>query len=126
LNDGPLLEGLEDLTELFKGCDRLPACNLNRSYGKSNLGRHCARLIRIIVWKRKATSISRRTPSKQNFSSPTRGIRCDRGKEQSVIYDVEVGAKRNHDAAWFYPEPKPAANQINRHVAFWKGVRVEK
>jgi hypothetical protein len=25
---------------------------------------------------------------------------------------VEVGGKRNHDAACFYPDPKPAAKQI--------------
>ena len=41
-------------------------------------------------------------------------------------YDVEVGGKSNHDAAWFYPEPKPAAKQIKGYVAFWKGVKVEK
>jgi uncharacterized protein (DUF427 family) len=39
---------------------------------------------------------------------------------------VEVNGNRNQDAAWFYPEPKPAAKQIKDHVAFWKGVRVEK
>jgi uncharacterized protein (DUF427 family) len=47
-------------------------------------------------------------------------------KGTASYYDVEVGAKRNHEAAWFYPEPKPAANQIKGYVAFWKGVRVEK
>ena len=45
-------------------------------------------------------------------------------KATASYYDVEVGAKRNHD--WFYPEPKPAANQIKGYVAFWQGVRVEK
>jgi uncharacterized protein (DUF427 family) len=39
--------------------------------------------------------------------------------------DIEVNGKRNADAAWFYPDPKPAAAQIKDHVAFWKGVRVE-
>jgi uncharacterized protein (DUF427 family) len=38
---------------------------------------------------------------------------------------VEVNGERNSDAAWYYPEPKPAAAQIKDHVAFWKGVRVE-
>jgi uncharacterized protein (DUF427 family) len=47
-------------------------------------------------------------------------------KGTASYYDVEVGGKRNHDAAWFYPEPKPAANQIKGYVAFWKGVKVEK
>jgi uncharacterized protein (DUF427 family) len=38
---------------------------------------------------------------------------------------VEVDGKRNQDAAWFYPDPKPAAKQIKGYVAFWKGVKVE-
>jgi uncharacterized protein (DUF427 family) len=47
-------------------------------------------------------------------------------KGTASYYDVEVGGKSNHDAAWFYPEPKPAAKQIKGYVAFWKGVKVEK
>jgi uncharacterized protein (DUF427 family) len=47
-------------------------------------------------------------------------------KGTASYYDVEVGGKRNRDAAWFYPEPKPAAKQIKGYVAFWKGVKVEK
>jgi len=41
-------------------------------------------------------------------------------------YDVEVNGKSNRDAAWYYPDPKAAAKQIKDHVAFWKGVKVEK
>ena len=40
-------------------------------------------------------------------------------------YDIVVECKRNKDAAWFYPEPKPAAEEIHGHVAFWRGVAVE-
>jgi uncharacterized protein (DUF427 family) len=47
-------------------------------------------------------------------------------KGTASYYDVEVGGKRNYDAAWYYPEPKPAAKQIAGYVAFWKGVKVEK
>ena len=32
---------------------------------------------------------------------------------------------RNENAAWYYPDPKPAAVEIKDHIAFWKGVRVE-
>ena len=35
-------------------------------------------------------------------------------------------AKVNHDAAWYYPQPNPAASSIAGHVAFWHGVRVER
>ena len=47
-------------------------------------------------------------------------------KGTASYYDVEVEGKRNAGAAWFYPEPKPAAKQITGYVAFWKGVQVEK
>jgi uncharacterized protein (DUF427 family) len=45
-------------------------------------------------------------------------------KGQASYYNVEVDGKVNQDAAWFYPEPKEAANNIKNYVAFWKGVEV--
>jgi uncharacterized protein (DUF427 family) len=41
-------------------------------------------------------------------------------------YTVAAGGKENKDAAWYYPEPKPAAKNIAGYVAFWKGVQVTK
>jgi uncharacterized protein (DUF427 family) len=46
-------------------------------------------------------------------------------KGTASYYDLEVNGKRNQGAAWYYPEPKPAAQQIKGYVAFWKGVKVE-
>jgi uncharacterized protein (DUF427 family) len=46
-------------------------------------------------------------------------------KGTANYHDVEVNGERNADAAWYYPDPKPAASQIKDYVAFWKGVRVE-
>jgi uncharacterized protein (DUF427 family) len=46
-------------------------------------------------------------------------------KGTASYHHLEVNGQRNSDAAWFYPDPKPAASQIKDHVAFWKGVRVE-
>jgi uncharacterized protein (DUF427 family) len=46
-------------------------------------------------------------------------------KGTASSHDVEVNGERNADAAWYYPDPKPAASQIKDYVAFWKGVRVE-
>jgi len=40
-------------------------------------------------------------------------------------YHVEADGQRVADAAWTYPEPKSAADEIKGHLAFWKGVRVE-
>lgn len=41
-------------------------------------------------------------------------------------YSVEVDGQVNKDAAWYYPDPKPAAANIKGHIAFWRGVKVEK
>lgn len=46
-------------------------------------------------------------------------------KGTASYHHVEVNGERNADAAWFYPDPKPAAAEIKDHIAFWKGVRVE-
>jgi uncharacterized protein (DUF427 family) len=35
-----------------------------------------------------------------------------------------VDGSENVDAAWYYPEPKEAAQQITGRVAFWRGVVV--
>lgn len=45
-------------------------------------------------------------------------------KGDASYYSLEVGGETNADAAWFYPDPKPAASQISERVAFWKGVQV--
>jgi uncharacterized protein (DUF427 family) len=47
-------------------------------------------------------------------------------KGLASYYDVEVGAERNADAAWYYPEPKEAARNIAGWVAFWHGVEVKR
>jgi uncharacterized protein (DUF427 family) len=45
-------------------------------------------------------------------------------KGEASYYDVVVNGETNKDAAWYYPEPKPAAAEIKDHVAFWRGVKV--
>ena len=46
-------------------------------------------------------------------------------KGVASYYTVVADGKTNPDAAWFYPDPLPAAANIKGRVAFWKGVRVE-
>ena len=46
-------------------------------------------------------------------------------KGTASYYDVVVNGQTNKDAAWYYPEPKPAASNIKGHIAFWNGVKVE-
>ena len=57
-------------------------------------------------------------PSETHSTCPWKGI--------ASYYSIEVDGEKNPDAAWYYPEPKPAARNIAGRVAFWKGVRIEK
>ena len=45
-------------------------------------------------------------------------------KGEASYYTVVVSDAVNKDAAWYYPEPKEAAQQIKDYVAFWQGVEV--
>jgi uncharacterized protein (DUF427 family) len=46
-------------------------------------------------------------------------------KGTASYYDVVVDGHVNKDAAWYYPQTKPAAANIQGYIAFWHGVRVE-
>ncbi len=45
-------------------------------------------------------------------------------KGTAHYYSLRVDGQENQDAAWFYPDPKPGAEQVKDRVAFWKGVQV--
>ena len=45
-------------------------------------------------------------------------------KGEAQYKTLVVDGERNADAAWFYPEPKPAADEIRGWFAFWRGVEV--
>lgn len=47
-------------------------------------------------------------------------------KGEASYHHVVVEGQENRDAAWYYPDPKPAAASIRDHVAFWRGVQVER
>jgi uncharacterized protein (DUF427 family) len=47
-------------------------------------------------------------------------------KGTASYYTIVVDGKESTDAAWYYPDPKPAAANIKDHVAFWRGVTVER
>lgn len=57
-------------------------------------------------------------PSETHSTCPWKGV--------ASYYSIEVDGETNPDAAWYYPEPKPAARNIAGRIAFWKGVRIEK
>ena len=45
-------------------------------------------------------------------------------KGQASYYSLLVNGELNIDAAWYYADPKPEADNIRGRVAFWKGVKV--
>jgi uncharacterized protein (DUF427 family) len=45
-------------------------------------------------------------------------------KGTASYYDVMVGGETNKDAAWFYPNAKEEAKEIEDRIAFWKGVEI--
>ena len=47
-------------------------------------------------------------------------------KGTASYYDVVVDGQVNRDAAWYYPTTKDGAKQVERYIAFWNGVAVEK
>lgn len=56
-------------------------------------------------------------PSATHTTCPWKGV--------ASYYDVVVDGEVNADAAWYYPDPKPAAKHIRGHVAFWRGIQVQ-
>ncbi|MFN7908760.1 MAG: DUF427 domain-containing protein [Microcystis sp.] len=47
-------------------------------------------------------------------------------KGEASYYTLRVNGQDNKDAAWYYPDPKPKAQNIKGYIAFWRGVKVEK
>jgi uncharacterized protein (DUF427 family) len=45
-------------------------------------------------------------------------------KGTAKYFDLVVDGEVNRNAVWYYSDPKPEAQKIRGHVAFWKGVHV--
>lgn len=45
-------------------------------------------------------------------------------KGKASYYTIVVDGQENRDAAWYYPQPSPAAKKIQGRVAFWRGAKV--
>ncbi|GAA4008739.1 DUF427 domain-containing protein [Sphingomonas swuensis] len=45
-------------------------------------------------------------------------------KGTAHYHSLSANGAENRDAAWYYPDPKPAAKEIAGRVAFWRGVEV--
>ena len=57
-------------------------------------------------------------PSSHTSRCPWKGL--------ASYYTLNVNGKLNENAAWYYPEPSEKASQIKDHVAFWRGVEVQR
>lgn len=55
-------------------------------------------------------------PSETKSTCPWKGI--------ASYYTISVDKQTNVDAAWYYPEPKEAARNIEGHIAFWRDVEI--
>jgi uncharacterized protein (DUF427 family) len=57
-------------------------------------------------------------PSDHTTRCPWKGL--------ASYYSVSVDGKVNENAAWYYPQPFEKAAQIKDHIAFWRGVDVQR
>ena len=65
------------------------------------------------------------TINRQYFKDSDTHTTCG-WKGQASYFNIVVNGEVNTDAAWYYPIPKQAAENIKDYVAFWRGVRVER
>ena len=63
--------------------------------------------------------------NRQYFRASDRHTTCP-WKGVASYYDVVVDGQEVRNAAWYYPEPKPAAQNIRNHVAFYGMIRIVK
>lgn len=67
-----------------------------------------------------------RVSIRQEFFRPSEHCTVCAWRATASYCHIEVNGERNENAARYYPDPKPAAAQINDRIAFWKGVTVER
>jgi uncharacterized protein (DUF427 family) len=63
---------------------------------------------------------------KKEFLKPSDTHTTCPWKGEASYFHIEVEGQVNQDAAWYYPDPKPAAASIKDHIAFWRDIQVEK
>jgi uncharacterized protein (DUF427 family) len=63
---------------------------------------------------------------KREYLRPSSTVSTCPWKGQARYYSLMIDGQENQDAAFYYPNPKPIARRIKGHIAFWRGVEVEK
>lgn len=61
---------------------------------------------------------------KKEFLAPSTTHTTCSWKGVASYYSIRVNDQENKDAAWYYADPKPAAEKIRNYIAFWKGVKI--
>ncbi len=56
---------------------------------------------------------------KREFLRPSSTTSSCPAKGQARYYTLLVDGQENPDAAWYYPDPRPAARTVKHHVAFF-------
>lgn len=64
------------------------------------------------------------TINREYFQDSTTHTTCP-WKGIASYYTIVVDGQQNKDAAWYYPNAKEKAKNIQGYVAFWRGVTVE-
>jgi uncharacterized protein (DUF427 family) len=88
------------------------------------------------IWNGKVVAESDRTETvegivyfpeaslKREYFRPSSTTSTDPAKGQARFMNLLIDGQDNPDAAFFYPDPKPAARKLKGFVAFWRGVDV--
>jgi uncharacterized protein (DUF427 family) len=63
---------------------------------------------------------------KKEYYKPSETQSTCHWKGIASYYSLEVKGKENKDAAWYYPEAKEIAKNIEGYIAFWRGVDIFK
>ena len=61
---------------------------------------------------------------RQDYVRPSDHTSVCSWKGTAQYYSLNVDGAENTDAVWYYPDPKPKAENIRGRIAFWKGVQV--
>lgn len=100
--------------------------------------RRCEKFMAKAVWNGKVIAESETTEIvegnvyfpdnslKREYFRPSSTTSTCPWKGQARYLSLLIDGQDNPDAAWYYPDPKPAARKIKGYVAFWRGVEVEK
>jgi uncharacterized protein (DUF427 family) len=60
----------------------------------------------------------------REYTQPSSHTSVCSWKGTANYLSLHVNGQTNENAVWYYANPKPEAEKIRGHVAFWKGVQI--